>query len=215
MEELNEANLKRIMTHAQDKDFCIISASRASINAQDKSEKEKCIDLQKQQEINNKNTDNLEHDIWGFSYNYIKLKGFYTEYEGTPFETKVEENSFFVFNTNKTVSSAEFKYNMLQLAKLYNQECIILGTRAPKKIVLITADGEELKTFTSITRDILDKVYSRVRHTDFKFMESDHSKEERNRSTQTFGTVAYRIMLREKLVRMFPELEKFRDKSKF
>lgn len=157
----------------------------------------------------------MEHDIWSFSYGYIQLKGFYTEYKGTPQEINAEENSFFIMNNIKSISSAEFKYNMLQLASKYNQECIILGTKDPKEIVLITPNGEKLVSFSKITTKDLDLLYSRIRHRNFKFIESNCKNEERTRITQTFGTVMSRIMLREELTKNFPHLEKFRDKNKF
>ena len=204
MENLSEARAARLLDHLQNKDVAFLSASRASTVKTPEA-------IEKQAAINNKHTKELSRKLQSMGYGFIKVKGGYIEYRGTPNETVVEEDSFAVINNNIDPNEyhPDFLYNMLCLTKEFDQECILVKLSG-KKPCVYDGDGNIIDTFNTLSINAISDYYTRLRKNKFVFLEENCDMENYRRADRAFYTTVLGIIDENKFKDKYPNLQKFR-----
>ena len=155
---LLEASLSRIYDHYRNREFGLVSASRKERTKQE----------------NELNYTKLKSDIGRSGFSYVVLRGFGQEIDKeTGKNFVVEEATFLVIDHN--TASTDFKQDIIDLGKAYDQDYIIFHTPAGRGnsssvTELIESDtGATVETFPNIHFNNLAKVYSKFRNSDRTF----------------------------------------------
>lgn len=160
LEPLDESTLSRVWQHTQDKDtaFAILTAYRNERHSFE----------------NFKLNLVLANKVHRLGFGYFFLEGHTIENEGTPTETKVEEQSIFVIAKPKSKQASErMKHDLLELAKAYEQEGIFWKPAGENNGYIASSDGS-LSGPLSLSPDKIGTYYSKLKtgsHAgrDFKF----------------------------------------------
>lgn len=124
---LVESSLSRLYKHNQSSDIGFITAYKSPRWVKDSYQIEDGVNASRDiRSINQDRNDSLEKNLKALGYNYFKVVGSYENQERKKAGEKNytdKEQSFAVINT---YHNADFVDNLLELAKKYNQESILI-----------------------------------------------------------------------------------------
>ena len=154
---LDEAGMSRLLTHLDNRNVGIITAFRGGSG--------------EQLEVNLARNRELQAEIRKAGFGYLRLEGHYVENEGTPEETPVEEQSFFVIGSEED-DNGKLKGFLRSMMKKYQQESAIFKPWNSTTTDLIfrdnPAESMSLGTFSMDPKNIR-KMYSTFKGRDFVF----------------------------------------------
>lgn len=196
MTELLETTFARLEKHLQERNVAFISACRDDNTP----------------EQNNELTKALEDDLKQMAYGFIKVKGGYIE-KHNGVDVPVEEKTFVVIDNNKEDTpwiphtKRNFLRDMVLLANKYNQqEVLIKEKNQPARYY--DKDANITREFKEISKDNIEKYYTRLRNTKFKFIEAEENEENENYwyKSQAYSTKVLGCLLFDELRKKYPAL---------
>lgn len=148
-EVLSEVKLARVWKHLTDEktNVGIITAFRGEYDYKENTRRNK--------ELTNKLRD--------LGYGYFLVDGSWIENEGTPDEKEVSEVSVF---TTSTGDSNEFRKNLTELAKKYDQDGFSFKDADSKsnKYEIVDKNGNTMLSFNNVKFNKLANVYTKMRN---------------------------------------------------
>ena len=136
---VNETTLNRLLNKHTDSGYVMVSACRNDWVSHDEDDSAGC---RKNQEMNNRKTDELKQDIYDTGFQYIPVKGGFIEQStGVP----KEEDSFIIVNYKRRSNVPEKNMNELKeiaidLCGKYNQDSVLI-VEPGKKPAYVKRDG--------------------------------------------------------------------------
>jgi hypothetical protein len=117
---LNESNLSRLLSHTQNREVGILTASRQNLPDEENVER----------------YEKLRGEIRAHGFGYVPVNGKYIEHKGTDHETPVNEKAFVVIGSDSD-DGGKLKDFLLKHGEKYDQDSILHKPHDTEEAVLI------------------------------------------------------------------------------